>query len=144
MEYIWIGLTILAVAIILFYTPVSEKMTNKALLETLDKFGKTGTKPKPIDPNEQPIYGPKMPKLEDPVPAASSSKDDGLNVYPDIYGPETTPVPGQKKKSKDTGKHESDKAESETYEYNPDFKNAFPMDENEPQPFLTDFSKFQH
>lgn len=129
--------------IILFYQPVCEKMTNKALLETLDKFGKTGTKPKPVDPNEQPIYGPKMPKLEEPTPASSSSKDDGLNVYPDIYGPEVTPVPGQKKACK-KGEQSSDCVEGDTHEYNPDFKNAFPMDENEPQPFLTDFSKFQH
>jgi hypothetical protein len=143
MEYIWIGLAILAVVIILFYQPLSEKMTNKALLETLDKFGKTGTNPKPVDPNEQPIYGPKMPKPEDPIPASTASKDDGLNVYPDIYGPEVTPVPGQKKKSKGN-KQESDHVDGETHDFNPDFKNAFPMDENEPQPFLTDFSKFQH
>jgi hypothetical protein len=25
-----------------------------------------------------------------------------------------------------------------------DFAKAFPREENEPQPFLTDFSKFQH
>jgi hypothetical protein len=143
MEYMLIVLAILALMIILFYQPVCEKMTNKALLETLDKFGKTGTKPKPVDPNEQPIYGPKMPKLEEPTPASSSSKDDGLNVYPDIYGPEVTPVPGQKKACK-KGEQSSDCVEGDTHEYNPDFKNAFPMDENEPQPFLTDFSKFQH
>ena len=151
MEYIWIGL-IIALAIIVFYNPVSENMTNQVLLETLSKFGKTGTQPKKVDPYEEPIYGPKTTKLEEPTPATSGNSDNGLNVYPDIYGPEITPVPGTKKKSKDagknagkhTGKHESDQASDETYEYNPDFKNAFPFDENEPQPFLTDFSKFQH
>jgi len=144
MEYIWIGLAILALVVVLFYAPTREKMTNKVLLETLNKFGKTGTKPKAIDPNEQPIYGPKIPKTEEPVPAPSSSNsDDGINVYPDIYGPEITPIPGQKKASK-TGKEASDHVEGEVHEFNPDFKNAFPSDENEPQPFLTDFSKFNH
>jgi hypothetical protein len=123
-------------------------MTNQALLETLSKFGKTGPQPKKVDPYEEPIYGPKTTKLEEPIPATSGGNSGyvDLNVYPDIYGPEVTPVPGTKKKSKDkhTGKHESDQADDELYEYNPDFKNAFPFDENEPQPFLTDFSKFQH
>jgi len=153
MEYIWIGL-IIALAIIVFYKPVSEKMTNQALLETLSKFGKTGPQPKKVDPYEEPIYGPKTTQLVEPIPASSggNSGNVDLNVYPDIYGPEVITTPGTKKKSKHagkpngkpSGKHESDQADDELYEYNPDFKNAFPFDENEPQPFLTDFSKFQH
>ena len=31
-----------------------------------------------------------------------------------------------------------------TYQFNPDLAKAFQIEENEPQPFLTDFSKFQH
>lgn len=137
----WLGLAILALVVVLFYGPTREKMTNKQLLETLSKFGKTGTKSKAVDLNEQPIYGPKMPKTEEPVPAPSSNGKDDLNVYPDIYGPEMTPVPGQKKACK-KGEQSSDCVEGDTHEFNPDFKNAFPTDENEPQPFLTDFSKF--
>jgi hypothetical protein len=117
-------------------------MTNKDLLSTLNAFSKTSKK-SVLPPNEEPIYGPKVPKLEEPAPASSDNSDNGSNMYPDIYGPEITPIPG-KKISKKHGKHESDTVTDETYEFNPDFKNAFPSEENEPQPFLTDFSKFQH
>jgi len=141
MEYIWLALLLIALAIIVFYNPVTEKMTNKDLLATLKTFGEKGTKSK--DTHEEPIYGPKVPKMQDPAPAPSSKNSNGSNTYPDIYGPEITPIPGQTKK-KQTGKHESDNTDSETYEFNPDFKNMFPTEENEPQPFLTDFSKFQH
>jgi hypothetical protein len=118
-------------------------MTNKDLLSTLNAFSKSSKK---STPNEEPIYGPKVPEVEEPVPASSSNSSNSTNMYPDIYGPEITPVPGKKKKDthKKQGKHSSDTVEDETYEFNPDFKNAFPTDENEPQPFLTDFSKFQH
>jgi hypothetical protein len=143
MEYIWLALIIIALAIIIFYKPV-EKMTNKDLLATLSTFGKTGTKPKKTEPNEEPIYGPKTTKVEEPVPASTSKNGDDSNVYPDIYGPEVVKIPGQTKKKSKPGKHESDAPDDDTYEFNPDFKNAFPTDENEPQPFLTDYSKFQH
>ncbi len=120
-------------------------MTNKDLLATLNTFGKAGTKQKKMEPNEEPIYGPKTTKVEEPVPSNSGGTGDDTNsVYPDIYGPEVVQIPGQKKKKSSTGKHESDAASDETYEFNPDYKNAFPTDENEPQPFLTDYSKFQH
>jgi hypothetical protein len=144
---IWIILLVAALAIFVFYKPPQvENMTNKDLLATLDKFGKTGTKPKtkPVDPYEEAIYGPKAPKLEEPSPVSSKGKnDDGSSVYPDIYGPEITPIPG-KKQCATKGKHSSDCADDQTYEFNPDLQKAFPMEENEPQPFLTDYSKFQH
>ena len=146
MEYVWIALIVLAIAVLVFYRS-TEKMTNKDLLATLDKFSKTGTKPTaPKATNEEAIYGPKAPKIQQPVPTPSSgsSSGNGSNVYPDIYGPEITPVPGEKKKKCKKGEHASDCTDDDTYEFNPDFRNAFPNDENEPQPFLTDFSKFQH
>ncbi len=121
-------------------------MTNKDLIATLDKFGKVGTPPKTKskDPYEEQIYGPKAPKLQEPAPVPSSKAgDNGNNIYPDIYGPEVTPIPGQKQHPK-TGKHSSDSADDDTYAFNPDLANAFPREENGPQPFLTDYSKFQH
>lgn len=147
----WI-LIVIALLVVVFYRPVHlEKMTNKDLLDTLSKFGTNGAKPKPKDPYEEPIYGPKAPKLEEPVPAPAKGKgDDTSDTYPDIYGPEITPVPGEKqKKQKKThsmnGKHSSDDhGDEEPYQFNPHLEKAFPMEENEPQPFLTDFSKFQH
>ena len=145
MEYVWLWVLLLAVAIIVFYKPNLEKMTNKDLLSTLRTFG---TKDKSsLTPNEEPIYGPKVPKMEEPTPASSKNGDDGANMYPDIYGPEITPIPGalNKHKSKPKGQHASDDHEDEdTYQFNPDLAKSFPMEENEPQPFLTDFSKFQH
>jgi len=146
MEYIWVLIGI-ALLVIIFYNSQSiEKMTNKDLLATLSTFGKKGIKPKPKDPYEEPIYGPKVPKLEDPVPAPAKGKsDDSGDTYPDIYGPEITPVPGKKQTKHNRGKHSSDDSkDDEPYQFNPDLEKAFPMEENEPQPFLTDFSKFQH
>jgi hypothetical protein len=142
MEYIWLAL-ILALAIIVFYNPI-EKMTNKDLLSTLNTFGKAGTKPKKVGPHEEPIYGPKTTRVEEPTPINTSNNGDDSGVYPDIYGPEVIAIPGQKKRKSKPGNHESDAVDDDVYEFNPDFKNAFPSDENEPQPFLTDYSKFQH
>lgn len=144
MDYIWILLGI-ALLVVVFYKPqMVEKMTNKDLLATLSTFG-TKSKSKSKDPYEEPIYGPKAPKLEEPAPAPAKGKgDDSGDTYPDIYGPEITPIPGKKQKSK-SGKHSSDDhGDDEPYQFNPDLEKAFPMEENEPQPFLTDFSKFQH
>jgi hypothetical protein len=150
MEYVWIWTILLAIAIIVFYKPNLEKMTNKDLLATLRTFGTKDRTPS-LTPNQEPIYGPKAPKLEDPVPASSKEGSDGTNIYPDIYGPEITPIPGAlnrhkvKPNPKPKGQHASDDHEDEdTYKFNPDLAKAFPMEENEPQPFLTDFSKFQH
>ena len=139
----WI-LIVVALLVLIFYTPGSiEKMTNKDLLATLSKFG-TKSKSKSKYLYEEPIYGPKAPKLAEPVPASSKGNgSDDENTYPDIYGPEITPIPG--KKHTKSGKHSSDDhGDDEPYQFNPDLEKAFPMEENEPQPFLTDFSKFQH
>jgi hypothetical protein len=143
MEHIWIGLLLLAVFIIISFRS-RESMTNKDLLDTLKTFGeKKGEKTKSI--YQEPIYGPKTTVVEEPKPATSGkhAEDDDKNIYPDIYGPEITPIPGTKV-SKKNGKHESDSVTDEVYEFKPDFQKAFPREDNEPQPFLTDFSKFQH
>ena len=148
MNMILIVLLLLALYIVFFHKS-NENMTNKDLLNTLNSFSKAK---QTNNPSEEPIYGPKTSKVE-PKPAPSSSNnDDGTNAYPDIYGPEITPIPGKKSSKKtipgksisNKGIHASDETEDATYEFNPDFKNAFPTDGDEPQPFLNDFSKFQH
>ena len=145
MEYIWLWLVLLAVLIIIFYKPNVEKMTNKDLLATLRTFG-TKDKSSSLVPNEEPIYGPKVPKMEEPVPASpDNGKSDDSNIYPDIYGPEVTPIPGSKSK-KHKGKpgviNSDEKQPDDPNEFNPDLAKAFPSEKNEPKPFLTDFSKF--
>lgn len=137
MEFLWMVLLILSLGVIVYYTSSSrENMTNKDLLDTLKTFGEKGTPPsskKTKDTHEEQIYGPKTSKIE-PKPAPSKpGGDDGTNVYPDIYGPEITPTPGSK-----CGR------DDDTCDFNTDFEKAFPREDNEPQPFLTDFSKFQH
>ena len=57
----------------------------------------------------------------------------------DIYGPDVVAAPGEKIKH---AKHESDRVDDDTYDYNPDLQHAFPTN-GPPQPFLTDFSKIQ-
>jgi hypothetical protein len=144
MEVIWIILGCIAVLILFFYRPTVEKMTNKDLIETLSKFGQIGTKPVKKEKNdEEPLYGPKTTKLVEPTPADSKKGLDKNMVYPDIYGPEITPIPGKKVCKKKEGESVSDCADDSNYQYNPDLKNAFPF-EGEPEPFLTDFSKIQH
>lgn len=147
MDLLIVGLLILLCLVVLFMSR-REMMTNKDLLDTLDKFGKDGTKK--VSSSE--IYGPKTTKAE-PEPEHSSSKDeDNLRSYPDIYGPETTPIPGKKpddkkdKKEKDKenlGEQSPDNTQDEGHQFNPSFASAFPHDENGPQPFLADFSKIQ-
>lgn len=127
-----------------FYQPSRESMTNKNVLEALSRFEKTGKKAKKDTPSEEPIYGPRTVKIEEPNPVPGSGKnvDDNM-VYPDIYGPEITPIPGATKTKKKPGQETSDSADDDTYQFNPDLQKAFPSG-GEPQPFLTDFSKFEH
>jgi len=142
MKTLWIALGVISVLVVLFYSSSRENMTNKDLMDTLKTFGEKGTKPKTKDVHEEPLYGPKSGGLEEPKPTSGKGKDDSSGVYPDIYGPEITPIPGGKVCKK--GTHESDCTSDDAYQFNPDFAKAFPREENEPQPFLTDFSKFQH
>jgi len=144
----WIVLAIILLLCLWLNKSTFERMTNSDLLKTLGTFQKTGIKPKKTDPHEEPIYGPKVPKLEEPAPSSSKHTPQDTNEYPDIYGPEIETVPGTKSKhasgKQASGKHSSDSPDNETYEFNPDLKKAFPTDQDEPQPFLTDYSKFQH
>ena len=137
-------LLLIAAVLVLFLVSMTtyEHMTNKDLMSALQKYGTEDSKkdnPKSNQPLEAPIYGPKVEPVEHPSPTKSSTKNGGSGVYPDIYGPDVVASPGDKVKH---AKHESDRVDDETYDYNPDLQTAFPTS-GPPQPFLTDFSKFQ-
>lgn len=139
-------LLLLALLLVVFLVSMTtyEHMTNKDLMSALQKYGsedhKKKKKSESASLDEAPIYGPKVePVKEDPSPTKPSGGKNGSSVYPDIYGPDVVASPGEKIKH---AKHESDKVEDDTYDYNPDLQNAFPTS-GPPQPFLTDFSKFQ-
>lgn len=139
-------LLLLISLVLLFYRSSKENMTNKDLMNTLNEFEKDGTPP--TKKNSEEVYGPKTVKgksvLHDYETINSDTNE--VSAYPDIYGPEITPVPGKSsEKYNEFGKQVSDFVDPNepTYQFNPDFKKAFPHDKNEPQPFLSDFSKFQ-
>lgn len=139
-------LLLLISLVLLFYRSSKENMTNKDLINTLNEFEKDGTPP--TKKNSEEVYGPKTVKgksvLHDYETINSDTNE--VSAYPDIYGPEITPVPGKSsEKYNELGKQVSDFVDPNepTYQFNPDFKKAFPHDKNEPQPFLSDFSKFQ-
>ena len=149
MEIILLLLLLISLAL-LFYRSSKEKMTNKDLINTLNEFEKDGTSPS--TKNKEPVYGPKTTKSKHPIepePLESNYDSNEISVYPDIYGPEIKSIPGKKVGSKST--YGSGKKIGSEKTYNEfgkeisdsvDFKMAFPHNENEPQPFLTDFSKF--
>lgn len=127
-------------AILLLSMTTYEHMTNKDLMSALQKYGTDDKKKTSDQPTQAPIYGPKVAPVEQPAPTKPSSKSNSdSSVYPDIYGPEVVASPGEKIKH---AKHESDRVDDETYDYNPDLQKAFPTS-GPPQPFLADFSKFQ-
>jgi hypothetical protein len=138
-------LLLVAIVLLLFLMSMTtyEHMTNKDLVSAMKNFGTKEPKKKSDKPAEAPIYGPKAAPPEQPSPTKPSSKSNGTgngSVYPDIYGPDVVASPGEKITN---AKHESDNVNDDTYDYNPDFQKAFPT-EGPPQPFLTDFSKFQN
>lgn len=139
MDVILIVLAILAILVATMYR--QEHMTNKDLVSALQTHGTQETDKKKSDtPSQAPIYGPKADQAPPaPTKTDGTSKNGGSGVYPEIYGPEYQGVPGMKQKNP---KHESDDTSDETYDYNPDLQKAFPT-EGPPQPFLTDFSRFQ-
>ncbi len=138
-------LLLIAAFLVLFLVSMTtyEHMTNKDVMSAIKKYGTedTAKKSKEKGPSEAPIYGPKAePPAEEPSPTTSSAKTKSdTGVYPEIYGPDVVAAPGEKVKH---AKHESDRVDDETYDYNPDLQNAFPTS-GPPQPFLTDFSRFQ-
>jgi hypothetical protein len=133
-----------AVVLVVYLYFSREHMTNRDLLSALKEYGDKDPKKQKNDPSkkdELPIMGPKA--EIDPADKKKKEASKGTNlsgVYPDIYGPDVPKIPGTKQTA---GKTVSDEPNDETYEFNPDLKNAFPV-EGPPQPFLTDFSKFQH
>ena len=111
----------------------------------MSTFGQKDTrshKKKDKEPHDIPIYGPKAPKPVDPPPSKSgkSGSDSAMGAYPDIYGPDVPIVPNAKQSS---GKEISDDVTNDGYDFNMDLQKAFPTS-GPPEPFLTDFSKFQH
>lgn len=117
-----------------------EHMTNKDLVSALQTHGTPDQPKKQEAPSQAPIYGPSgIQAPPAPTKGKTNGKDTGNGSYPEIYGPEYQGVPGMKQKS---AKHSSDDTSDDTYDYNPDLQKAFPV-EGPPQPFLTDFSKFQ-
>jgi hypothetical protein len=137
---------VVLIIVVIFVTRYRvERMTNKDLVSALQTHGTPEVKKKKKDePSELEIYGPKAEKVVPPTsPNGNKSKTtDTSGTYPDIYGPDIPIVPGTKNKSI-PGKHASDQVDDETYDFNPDLQKAFPT-EGPPQPFLTDFSQFQH
>lgn len=138
-------LLLVAIALVLFLVSMTtyEHMTNKDVMSALQKYGTDDPKKsttKKTTSSGAAIYGPKAEAVAQPSPTtpASKSKSDS-STYPDIYGPDVVAAPGEKIKH---AKHESDRVDDETYDYNPDLQNAFPTS-GPPQPFLTDFSRFQ-
>ena len=139
-------LLLIAAALLLFLVSMTtyEHMTNKDVISAIKKYGSEDTSKKDDktkQPLQAPIYGPKVSPIEHPSPVTASLKatSSDSSVYPDIYGPEVIASPGEKVKNP---KHESDNLDDSTYDYNPDLQKAFPTS-GPPQPFLTDFSRFQ-
>jgi hypothetical protein len=118
-------------------------MTNKDVQTALKKHAGATDKPSTYDTasvSEYPIYGPTASKPEpSPSPGPGGNGKNDTRMYPDIYGPDVELVPGMKPKS---NKQSSDDTSDPTYEFNPDLQKAFPTS-GPPQPFLTNFSKFQ-
>jgi len=129
--------------VLLLLVSRKEHMTNEDLISTLKTFGDNAPpkkKANPADTDQVPIYGPRAPQVTPADPSKTKLSPTASGVYPDIYGPEITAVPGTKPASH---KHASDEVEDKTYEFNPDLQKAFPSD-GPPQPFLTNFTKIQH
>lgn len=146
MERFLLGLAVLAILVTVLRT-TSEHMTNKDLMDTLKTFGEHGTsstkKKTSSETNELPLYGPKgvpSPPAPKPTPSSGGKSGAGSSQYPEVYGPDIVLTPG---KPHQNGKETSDSVTDPTYDFNPDLKNAFPTETNEPQPYLNDFSKIQ-
>lgn len=140
-------IVLLFIAFILLYLPTQESMTNKDMMSLMSTFGQKderAPKKKDKEPHEIAIYGPKAPKPVEPPPSKTKGKngtsDSAMSAYPDIYGPDVPMKPNAKHLS---GKETSDDVSNESYDFNVDLQKAFPTS-GPPEPFLTDFSKFQH
>jgi len=145
MKLCWV-LIILFVAVLAWSS--QEHMTNKDLIAALKTYGVDDSgqvKPKP-PPERQEIYGPGLKESEKAPPKPLSEEDEAKkrsmrSSYPHIYGPEFQGPPGTPYEQTPYETSDGPKTE-EPYLFNPDYQSAFPVD-GPPQPFLTDFSKFQ-
>ena len=142
MELLWILLAIVAILAVTYYRQ-RESMTNADVQSALQKYGGSDT---PHSYNstgvsEYPIYGPtiKRPPVSPTGGSGEGAPKRTTGLYPEIYGPDVEMVPGTKPHNP---KHRSDDPDDPAYEYNPDLQKAFPTS-GPPQPFLTDFTKFQ-
>jgi hypothetical protein len=153
MALCWL-LIVLFIATILWSS--QEHMTNKDLIDALKTFGVDNSgqvKPKSPSKNQE-IYGPGLKESEKPPPKPLSDEDEAKkramrNTYPHIYGPEYQGAPGQsfeppslEKTEKPCSAASALEPVGEPYYFNPDLQTSFPVT-GPPQPFLTDFSKFQ-
>ena len=135
-EFIGFVVFVLIVVLILRYAVMRppEHMTNAEVQSAMQTYGTPDTSKK-IDVSKYPIYGPTVDKSE--IEAARQNKFHPKKPkaanYPQIYGPDLIMVPGTKSGSDD----------DMYFGINPDLKTAFPTD-GPPQPYLSDFSKFQH
>jgi len=137
----WLNILLsIAVLVILFFAPRREFMMNKDVVAAMKGFGtEDKSSKKPQHDSYTPIYGPPSGGTDDPKSTPSinkPSKTKAVGTYPDIFGPEASMVPGTKPNKKS--------GEDSEPQFNPDFKKPFPKGPDEPQPFLTDFSKFLH
>lgn len=139
----WILAVLAALVVALVIARGAEHMTNRDVLDAMKTFGASDTTKKKTTTGEKdqmPILGPKgVPAPPQPKPAPTKPGAHGTSDYPEIFGPDVVVAPGKKVQN---GKEQSDAVSGETYDFNPALRNAFPTS-GEPQPFLTDFSKFQ-
>ena len=137
-----------------------EHMSNKDLIDTLKTFGVDDSgqeKPKKSEMTKQEIYGPGLSEAEKPQPKPKSDDETSKKArssYPHIYGPDYQGPPGAPYEQTPYEVSDGPKTEKpyqyspyglkteKPYQFNPDFQKAFPVN-GPPQPFLTDFSKFQ-
>jgi hypothetical protein len=135
-DLMFIGGVLIFLCVLFMYS--SEHMSNKELLNTLEQNRSSK------EPSQAKIYGPKATKLSDSEKKKKDVEeevdDDTRPKYPDIYGPDVPMLPGT---SSQKLIFSDDPIKSETYDYNPDLKNAFPV-EGPPQPYLADFAPFKH
>jgi hypothetical protein len=113
-----------------------EHMTNSDVITAMKSLGLDNSTSKSSKINTIPVYGPKVSSVEVPEPTPNDKGEviDTLRIYPDIYGPDVLAAPGTSNIKRST--------DDTDYDYNIDLKNAFPTD-GPPEPFLSDFSKFQ-
>ena len=130
---------LLLIAVVITILKTREPMSNADVLTAIKQYGvddSQKTNKKKVA--KKPILGPiaeNPVEQEDTSDSTQANNKINLAAYPHIYGPDVPLVPGVKSVSEDADKEP---------EYNVDLQKLFPSAGGPPQPFLTDFSKFQH